>query len=89
MSYEKLSLDKESDPYRAGFTVLSGMPTRPRMEGPPSTPTTCAETPTHAAPSRISSVCAVTQSGAASTPPLTFSHSTTTVPLNFCGLIGR
>jgi hypothetical protein len=34
-------------------------------------------------------VCAKVQSGPASTPPLTLSHSTTTVPLNFFPLAGR
>jgi len=34
-------------------------------------------------------VCAAVQSGAASTPPLTFIHSTTTVPLNFFAFTGR
>src|SRR5580658_746309 len=53
------------------------------------TPTAWAETPTQANPSRISSLWVSTQSGASSAPPETLSHSTTTVPLNLAGLIGR
>src|SRR5215212_4944268 len=52
-------------------------------------PAACADTPTHANPSRTSSVCVMTQSGPASMPPDTLSHSTTTVPLNFLGSVGR
>ena len=59
------------------------------MLPPPSMPTTCAVTPTHAMPSRIISVCAEIQSGAASTPPLTLFHSTMTVPLKRCRSVGR
>ena len=54
-----------------------------------STPTFCADTPTQTNPSRISSLCPSVQSGAASAPPLTFNHSTTTVPLKRRALIGR
>ena len=46
------------------------------------TPIACADTPTHAAPARMNSVCATIQSNAMSAPPLTFNHSTQTVPLN-------
>ena len=56
--------------------------------GPPSTPIRCADTPTHASPRRRISSCVVAHSGSASTPPLTFSHSTTTVPLNAPGHSG-
>ncbi len=56
--------------------------------GPPSTPICWADTPTHASPLRTISSCRLTQSGLASTPPLTFSHSTTTVPLNSEALAG-
>ena len=56
--------------------------------GPPSTPIRCAETPTHASPRRRISSCVVDHSGSASTPPLTFSHSTTTVPLKRAGHSG-
>ena len=61
----------------------------PSSDGPPSTPANCAETPTHTMPSRIMRVWAPIRSGAASRPPLTFSHSTTTVPLNRLGDVGR
>ena len=54
-----------------------------------STPTFCADTPTHTAPSRTSSLWASIQSGPASAPPLTFNHSTMTVPLKRRGSIGR
>ena len=40
-------------------------------------------------PSRISWLWVCTQSGLASTPPETLSHSTRTVPLNFFGFVGR
>jgi hypothetical protein len=50
--------------------------------GPPSTPMRWADTPTHASPARVISSCVLTHSGLASTPPLTLSHSTITVPLN-------
>jgi hypothetical protein len=56
---------------------------------PPSTPIFWADTPTQAAPRRINSVWLKIQSGAASSPPLTFSHSTHTVPLKAAGSIGR
>ncbi len=56
---------------------------------PPSTPTFWADTPTHTAPWRSSSTWPWFQSAAASTPPLTFSHSTTTVPPNFFAFVGR
>ncbi len=54
-----------------------------------STPTFCALTPTHAVPLRINSLWAMIQSAGASPPAVTLSHSTTTVPLNFAGSIGR
>src|SRR3954453_2504412 len=53
------------------------------------TPTAWADTPTHANPSRTSSLCPSIQSGPASAPPLTFNHSTTTVPLKWRRSIGR
>jgi hypothetical protein len=55
----------------------------------PSTPQNCADTPTQTYPSRVNSVWAVIQSGAASSPPLTLSHSTITVPLNRPRVVGR
>jgi hypothetical protein len=51
-------------------------------------PIRCAETPTHASPLRVSSSSVLAHSGFASTPPLTFNHSTMTVPLNFAGSDG-
>src|SRR5262245_55431787 len=71
-----------------GLTLLSER-SMPRGLEPPFTPTCCADTPTQAKPSRRSMVWTKVQSGAASTPPETFSHSTTTVPLNFLGFVGR
>ena len=68
----------ESDEYWAGSVVLAE-----------STPTFCAEIPTQAKPSLTSWVWENVQSGASSVPPLTLSHSTTTIPLNFFGSIGR
>src|SRR5579862_1887106 len=87
MSYEKLSPGWLKLPYRAGLTTLSPRLT-PIIELPPSTPSCWADTPTHAAPSRISSTCAAIQSGPVSTPPLTFSHSTTTMPLKREAFVG-
>lgn len=52
-------------------------------------PTYWAETPTQMSPCRMSSAARLVHSGSASTPPLTFSHSTTTVPLNRAGSAGR
>src|SRR5580698_5647251 len=78
MSYEKLSPGCESDEYSAGSADFAA-----------STPTCWAETPTQAKPSRISSLWESVQSGLSSVPPLTLSHSTTTVPLNFLGFLGR
>ena len=49
----------------------------------------CAETPTQAMPSRIIWVWAEIQSGAASSPKLTLSHSTITVPRNRVRFAGR
>src|SRR5690242_7503283 len=53
------------------------------------TPTACAETPTHAAPSLMIALCPEPQSGALSRPGDTFSHSTNTVPLNCAARLGR
>ena len=55
---------------------------------PPSTPSACAETPTQASPSSMSSGLRYIQSGADS-PSDSFIHSTTTVPLKRAGLAGR
>jgi hypothetical protein len=41
----------------------------------------CADTPTQASPERTISSTVFTHCGLASTPPVTFSHSTITVPL--------
>src|SRR5580704_3347714 len=78
MSYEKLSPGCDSDEYSAGSPLFAAF-----------TPTCWAETPTQAKPLRISSLWESVQSGLSSVPPLTLSHSTTTVPLNLFGLIGR
>src|SRR5580704_1990420 len=58
------------------------------MGVPPSTPSACAETPTQASPSSMSSGLRYIQSGADS-PSDSFIHSTTTVPLKWAGLAGR
>jgi hypothetical protein len=59
-----------------------GTPSTLTAIGPPSTPMPWADTPTHASPDRVSSSWRLDHSGSASTPPLTLSHSTSTVPLN-------
>src|SRR5262249_25022641 len=64
------------------------MPFTSTRTGPPSTPIRCADTPTHASPARTTSSATLAHSGLASTPPLTLSHSTTTLPLNFDGSAG-
>ena len=67
------------------------LPRRERLTstGPPSTPMSCADTPTQACPSRRISSSRLAQSGLASMPPLTFIHSTTTVPLKSASSAGR
>src|SRR5439155_15634995 len=56
--------------------------------GPPSTPMRWADTPTQMSPERTVSSAVLTHSGLASTPPLTLSHSSITLPLNFDGSDG-
>ena len=56
--------------------------------GPPSTPICCAETPTQVCPWRTISSRSVWNSGSASRPPLTLSHSTSTTPLASAGSAG-
>ena len=53
---------------------------KPGMSGGPFTPARWAETPTHAFPLRMISAEAWAQTGSRSMPPLTFNHSSTTVP---------
>src|SRR5262245_59768935 len=96
MSNAKPSPGWSSDPYRAGSIALIPLPalsapgasTR-TSTGPPITPICWADTPTQASPRRRISSCSVAHSGSASTPPLTLSHSTITVPLNRAGSAGR
>ena len=73
----------------AGSRTLSEKGVLSQSTGAGSPPAAWAETPTQANPSRMSSLCVCVQSGSASSPPQTLSHSTTTVPLNFFGSIGR
>src|SRR5262249_48921013 len=96
MSNAKPSPGWSSDPYRFGSIALMPLPavsapgTSTRTStGPPMTPICWADTPTHASPCRSISSCNVAHSGSASTPPLTLSHSTTTVPLKRAGSAGR
>ena len=49
----------------------------------------CADTPIHTCPARRISSARYVKSGAASWPPLTLSHSTSTTPLNAAGSAGR
>src|SRR6266516_1360893 len=96
MSNAKPSPGWSSDPYRAGSIALRPLPafsapgasTR-TSTGPPSTPIRWAETPTQTSPRRRISSWVVAHSGSASTPPLTFSHSMTTLPLKRAGSAGR
>src|SRR5215203_2264262 len=77
MSNEKSSPGWSSLPYRSG-----SQPRNPNCSPPgnPYTPTRCAETPTHAKPSRS---CSDSKSAAPSSkPPLTFCQLTCTTPLN-------
>ena len=78
MSYEYASPGCSSVPYRSGLLSFRFL-----------TPVACADTPTHTKPPRSSSAFPSPQSGDASTPPLTFCHSTWTTPLNFAGSFGR
>src|SRR5689334_9247936 len=76
-------------PFRPLPTIPWPTPGTETSTEPPVTPIVCAETPTHASPLRTNSSLTVSYSGFASTPPLTFNHSTTTLPLNFAGSLGR
>ena len=98
MSNEKPSPGCSSEPYRAGSIALRPLPATSaapgRLDlhehGPAHHADRAAPTrrPTHRRARTISSR-RLTQSGSASTPPLTFSHSTITVPLNALGSAGR
>jgi hypothetical protein len=72
------------------FALILGAGTSSTLviTGLPSTPIRCTDTPTHTSPARTTSSAVLTHSGFASTPPLTLSHSTTTVPLSAAGFAG-
>ena len=59
------------------------------MSGGPFTPARWAETPTHAFPLRMISAEVCAQTGSRSMPPLTFNHSSTTVPSKPAASTGR
>ena len=70
-----------SAPGRCRAARPTGSPPTATTPVPPDTPICCADTPTHAKPLRVISLAAEEKSGGVSEPALTFSHSTSTVPL--------
>jgi hypothetical protein len=76
--------------HRPSASAAAAALARARAAGPcPSTPSRCAETPTQAKPARGRLRWTVSHSAATSAPDDTFSHSTTTVPVNAAGSAGR
>ena len=59
------------------------------MSGGPLTPARCADTPIQALPARMISAELCAHTGSRSIPPLTFNHSSTTVPSKRAVSVGR